>query len=471
MPDYELVVIGAGTGGLTVAKLTAAAGKRVLLIERGEPGGDCLWTGCVPTKAIIECARRLHEARHSSAFGVIDNGVTFDFQAVRRHVASSQAQAGRVDSAVTIAAHGIELRQGCASFVDPFTVEVSGSRVTGEAIVIATGGEPALPPIPGLRESDPDTNVQLVSWETLPRSLAIIGGGPIGIEFAQALTRLGVSVTVIEAAERILEREEASASALITGILEREGVVVRRGMKVSRVESDGQLKSLSMVSGGGNESTVEAERILVATGRNPELGDLALDRAGVLFTARGITVDQALRTSQPHIFAVGDVNGGYQFTHVAEAQGRLVANILKAGRLGRRFQKWSDRVVPRVTYTDPEVASVGLNEEQARHTHRNVRTWEVPLTEVDRAIVTGRTEGHVKIITARGWQRWFPGLASLAGDEIVGASIVGPHAGDLLMPIVNAMRMRLPIGMVAWNMQAYPTLALGVRQAAGLPFS
>lgn len=471
MPDFDLVVIGAGTAGLTVAKLSATAGKRVLLVERGELGGDCLWTGCVPTKAIIECARRLHEARHSEAFGVIPADVRFDFQAVRRHVAESQARASEIDSPAFIRSHGIELRRGTAAFVDPFTVSIDGSRVTARNFVLATGGEPTIPPIPGLRESKPDTNVELVAWDTLPRSLAIIGGGPIGVEFAQALARLDVDVTIIEAGDRILEHEEPAAAELIIAILEREGVAIRCGAKVTNVESAGALKTISFIAADGRESSVSAERILVATGRRPELADLNLERANVATTDKGLTVDEMLRTSQPHIFAIGDVAGGYQFTHVAEAQGRLVANILNAGRIGRRFQKWSDRVVPRVTYTDPEVASVGLTEVQARAQRSRVRTWEVPLAEVDRAIVMGRTEGYIKIVTAKGWQRWVPGLAGLAGDEIVGASIVAPHGGDLLMPIVNTMRMRLPVGLLAWNMQAYPTLSLAVRQAAGLPFS
>lgn len=471
MTKFDLVVIGAGTAGITVAKLSARAGKRVLLVERGEPGGDCLWTGCVPTKAIIECARRVHEARHGQAYGLSAADVRFDFQAIRRHVAESQAQAGEVDSPTALRSHGIELRHGTASFVDPYTVSIDGSLVTARNFAIATGTEPMIPPISGLRESNPDTNVELVEWETLPRSLAIIGGGPIGVEFAQALARLDVEVTLIEAADRILEREEPAAAQLMTAILQREGVAIRCAAKVTNVASAGALKTISFEAADGRSSSVSAERILVATGRRPELAALNLENAGVATVDGRIPVDAMLRTSQPHIFAIGDVSGGYQFTHVAEAQGRLVANILKAGRLGRRFQKWNDRVVPRVTYTDPEVASVGRTEAQAREERRGIRTWEVPLAEVDRAIVMGRTEGYIKIVTAKGWQRWVPGLASVAGDEIVGASIVAPHGGELLMPIVNAMRMRLPIGLLAWNMQAYPTLSLGVRQAAGLPFS
>jgi len=469
MADYDLVAIGGGTGGLTVARLTARTGKRVAVIERARPGGDCLWTGCVPTKALLASARRYHLATTSAAMGVIAGDVHLDFRAVRVHIAMSQARTGSVDSAAAIAAAGVDLVLGEASFIDPHTLQVGERTLSARNIVIATGGEPAIPPIPGLRDARPDTNVEVVAWETLPVSAVIIGGGPIGVEFCQALTRFGVNVTVLEAADRILPQDEPAASDLIRAVLKREGATIHTAARVSLVERRGAHLAVTFDSGGGPQ-TIECDRVVIAAGRAPELAALHLDRAGVAVTRRGVTVDSSLRTSQPHIFAVGDVTGGYQFTHVAEAQARLVANILQQGPLGRRLQKWSDRVVPRVTYTDPEVASVGLTEEAARERHQRVRAWKVSLAEVDRAVVDGETDGYMKVITARGWPRFVPGLARLAGDEIVGASLVGPHAGDLLMPIVNAMKLRLPVGLLAWNMQAYPTLSLGVRQAAGLPF-
>lgn len=469
MTDYDIIVIGAGTAGLTVAKLTAKAGRRVAIIERARPGGDCLWTGCVPSKALIESARRYHDARTSGGFGVSAENVRFDFEAARHHIAESQRQAGEPDSPAAIAAAGVALVQGEASFVNAHTIEVNDERLSAAQIVIATGGEPTVPDIPGLRESEPDTNVEALNWETLPESLGIIGGGPIGIEFAQALGRLGVAVTVLEASDRILEREEPNAAKVITEVLKREGVTVITSAKVTSVERDGGSRRVT-IEQNGHTQTLEFERILVATGRKPELDALRLDRAGVNHTKAGITVDASLQTSQSDIFAIGDITGGPAFTHVAEAQGRLVANIITGSALTRRFQKWNDRVIPRVTYTDPEVAAVGLTESDARKHHRGVRTWELPLTKVDRAIVTGATNGYLRLVTAPGFERWLPGVRKLAGDQIVGASLVAPHAGDLLMPIIIAMKLRLPIGLLAWHMQAYPTLALGVRQVAGLPF-
>lgn len=469
MTEYDIIVIGAGTAGLTVAKLTSKAGRRVAIIERARPGGDCLWTGCVPTKALIESARRYHQACTSGEFGVAAENVSFDFSAARRHIAESQRLAGEPDSPAVIAAAGVTLVQGEASFIDAHTIDVNSERLSAAQIVIATGGEPAVPDIPGLRDAEPDTNVEALSWETLPESLGIIGGGPIGIEFAQALGRLGVAVTVLEASDRILEREEPKAAKVITEVLAREGVTVLTKATVTSVERNGASRRIA-IEHGGRTQTLEFERILVATGRKPELDSLRLDRAGVEHTKAGITVDASLRTSQPDIFATGDITGGPAFTHVAEAQGRLVANIITGSAVTRRFQKWNDRVIPRVTYTDPEVAAVGLTEADARKFHRGVRVWDVPLTQVDRAIVTGATDGYLRLITAPGFERWVPGLRGLVGDQIVGASLVAPHAGDLLMPVVTAMKLRLPIGLLAWNMQAYPTLALGVRQVAGLPF-
>lgn len=467
---YDLVVIGAGTGGLTAAKLVARQGKKVALVERDRPGGDCLWTGCVPTKSLIHAAKLFHDASTGGRFGVRAAGLNLDFDAVRRHVAAAQCTAGTVDSPEAIASWGVELVRGEARFVDAHTVAVAGWRLQGRAFVIATGSRPAVPPIPGFEEAGFDTNVELLGWETLPASLAILGGGPIGVEFAQVMCRFGVQVTLIERLPRLLEREEPDASAVVERIMREEGVEVLTGASVVRAGRDGELRRV-WIEGEGLEQPVTCERLVVATGRAPVFESLNLKGAGVAASPRGIKVDAHLRTSQPHIFAVGDVTGGPQFTHVAEDQARTVAGTLaNRGGLGSRPAKWSGRVVPRVTYTDPEVAAVGLTEEQARRSRKGVRAWQVPLTDVDRAITMGQTEGFLKLVTARGWQSRIPGLAKRVGDEIVGACFVGPNAGDLLMPVVMAMRARLPIGLVAWNMQAYPTLSLGVRQVAGLPF-
>jgi pyruvate/2-oxoglutarate dehydrogenase complex dihydrolipoamide dehydrogenase (E3) component len=466
MVDFDVVAIGAGTGGLTVTRLAAAAGLRAALVERDRLGGDCLWTGCVPTKALVHAARVFHETRSGAQFGTNAENVSLDFAAVRAHVLESQQLAGQVDSPEAIAATGVELITGSARFVDPLTIEVDGRHVTARNFVIATGSKPAIPPIPGLAEGGFDTNVELVDWDELPASLAIIGGGPIGVEFAQVMARFGVEVHLLEAGDRILPRDSAGAAAVIRSVLEREGVRVLTGAKIESVSSTGATKSVAFTHDTQKQS-LHCERLLVATGRTPEFDSLNVSAAGVRMEDGKIVLNKQLQTSQSHIYAVGDAASRYQFTHVAEAQARMVANVL----MGKRFQQWSDRVVPRVTYTDPEVASVGLDHSQARKSHgRGVKAWRVPLSEVDRAITMGATEGFFEVVTAPGWNRRIPGLRKLMGDEIVGATLVGPGAGELLMPITIAMRARLPIGIVAWNMQAYPTLSLGLRQTVGQPF-
>ena len=425
--DYDLIAIGAGTAGLTVTRLLAARGKHVALVEEDRPGGDCLWTGCVPTKALLHSAKLLWDAKHAGQFGVIVEDARLDFATVRAHVRSAQDAAGRIDSADAIAANGVELIKGRASFVDDHTVEIDSRRLTAATFVIATGSEPTIPPIPGLPEADPETNVEALSWEDLPQSLCIIGGGPIGLEFAQMMNRFGVTTTIVEALPRILSSGEPSASEVVAEVLRREGVTIHTASPVSRVETAGDRKRICFKV-ENKEYAVVAERILVATGRRPRVEGLALEVAGVEFSPAGVPVDRRLRTSKKHIYALGDVNGGPQFTHVAEDQARAAAAAIN----GSRMSSWSERVVPRVTFTDPEVASIGLNEAQARKGNRGVKVFQMPLSEVDRAITMGARDGFFKVVTARGWNRWLPRTRRLMGDPIVGATLVGPGAGELL---------------------------------------
>lgn len=433
------------------------------LVERDRTGGDCLHTGCVPTKALLEAAALIHAARRAREFGVPAPGV-IDFPAVRRHVLRAQELAGEVDSPEALARDGVELIKGAATFVGPRKIEVDGTRLSAGHFVVATGAEPVAPPIDGLSGVAYDTNLEAVAWESLPRSLGVLGGGPIGVEFGQAMARFGVRVHVLEAQERLLPGEEPQASDVLNPSLVAEGIDVRTKALVSAVRPCPGGIELE-VGGRRGADTLEVERLLVATGRKPRTEGLGLDAAGVNLARNGVAVDRQLRTTQRHIFAVGDVTGGPQFTHVAEDQARFVANLLEAKSPFGRRATWNGRVVPRVTYTDPEVAAVGLTEEKARRRYRGVRAWQIGLDEIDRAITMGRTDGFLKIVTAAGWPGRIPGLGSRIGDEIVGACLVAPHAGELLAPVVMAMRARLPAGLVIWNMQAYPTLSVGIRQA------
>lgn len=465
--DFDLIAIGAGTAGLTLARLVAATGRRVALVERERPGGDCLWTGCIPSKSLIHAAALAHAARTGATAGVDSTVERVDWARVRRHIERAQATAGQSDTPDAIARLGVKLIHGSARFVDDHTLEVDGRRHTARFVVIATGSRPVLPPIEGLATAAYDTSGSVFVWDALPASLAIIGAGAIGVELGQAFCRLGVCVALFESVPRVLPGEEPAASAILERVLAAEGVDVHVGVRVKRVEQTASGYRMAF-DPGGRERSVEAERILVATGRVPNVDDLHLGAAGVRVDARGRPiVDGKLRTSRPHIFVVGDAAGGPPFTHVAEDQARTVANIIR----GRRFQLWSSRTVPRVTFTAPEVASVGLSESAARSRWgRRVAVYEVPLSHVDRAATAGVGDGVIHIVTRPGWNRFVPGLRSLMGDEIAGATIVAPNAGDLLAPILMAMRARLPLGFVAWNPQPYPTYALGVRQAAGIPF-
>jgi pyruvate/2-oxoglutarate dehydrogenase complex dihydrolipoamide dehydrogenase (E3) component len=399
---------------------------------------------------------------HAEVYGIRTSAVELDWAAVRLHVNEAQRLAGRIDSEDTIASWGTTLVRGEARFTSPHTLAVDGDEYTAGAFVIATGGAAAVPPIRGLSEAGFDTNVEAVDWQALPKSLLVIGGGAIGVEFAQTATRLGVETTIVEAAERLLPSEDPEASELVEKTLGLEGVTVHTGTSVDRVERTGEHRRVTIGS-----RVVEAERILVATGRRPEVRGLGVEVANLRMRGGAIALDKQLRTSQSHIYAVGDVTGGPQFTHVAEAQGRLVANVL----LGKRFQSWPGAIVPRVTFTDPEVASVGMTEPEAQGRYGSkAKTWRIGLAEVDRAITIGRTEGFLKVTTAPGWNRFVPGLRRLMGDTIVGATLAAPSAGELLMPLVIAMRAKLPQGIAAWNMQAYPTMSIGLRQVLGERF-
>ena len=465
--DYDLIAIGAGTAGLTVTRLVAGSGKRVAMVEADRPGGDCLWTGCVPTKALLQSAKAFWDAKHAGRFGVVAGDVRLDFAAVRRHLLASQEAAGRVETEEAIAANGVELLRGRARFIDDHTLDIDGKKVTGARIAIATGSEPTIPPIPGLAEAGPETNVEALSWEELPKSLCIIGGGAIGLEFAQMMNRFGVVTTLVEGLPRIMAAGEPAASAVIADTLRGEGVTLYEGSSVTRVERTGSRKRVHFDL-NGEEHVVECERILVATGRRPRVEGLGLDAAEVEYSVKGIPVDKKLRTSKKHIYALGDVNGGPQFTHVADDQARQAA----AGINGSQMAAWDDRVVPRVIFTDPEVATVGLTEQEARTRHgKRVKVFEVALEDVDRAITMGVKDGFFKVITARGgWNRFIPGAKKLMGDPIVGATLVAPGAGELLAPISMAMKAYLPIGLAAWPEAPYPTLALGLRQALGRQF-
>lgn len=442
MEEWDLAVLGGGTAGLVAAKTAGRFGARVLLVESARTGGDCLWTGCVPSKSLIAAAHAAHAVRTADRYGVQAGPPKVDDAAVLAHVRSSIARIEPVDSPAAISATGATVVAGRAEFTGPGTLQITDDAGTRPArfrwALIATGAAPALPTVPGLAEADPLTTDTLWDLTELPRRLAILGGGPIGCELGQALARLGVEVTVVELADRLLGKEEPVAGALIAERLRGEGVTVVTGTGVDRV-TGGTLHL-------GDGATVEVDRILVATGRRPRSTDLGLAAAGVRCAERGhVVIDDLMRTSNRRIFAAGDVTGTLPFTHVAGVQGGYAATNALLG-LRRRIDY---AAVPWVTFTDPEVARVGATLAQARHRHGSrARAERLDHDHVDRAITDGRTDGFTQLVSG-------------PGGRLLGATVVSPRAGETIAELAAAIRRGAKVRDVASTVHPYPTYADG----------
>jgi len=434
----DLVVIGGGAGGLVVASVAAQAGLKVTLVEKSDRlGGDCLHTGCVPSKAFIHAAHTVHAARSGVREGLLSAMPEVDFERAIVQVEEAIETIQAHDDPERFRGYGCDVRFGAAGFIDAHTIRIGEDIIRGKRFVIATGSRPALPPIPLLEQAGFETSDSIFRRRNRPGHLSVIGGGPIGVELAQAFVRLGSRVTVIEAADRLLPAYDPPVSAVLQQILEAEGVQVLTGALIAGVRREGDQRQLRM----SDDTTLETERILVATGRRPVLQGLGLEAAGVEYNPRGIVVDRRLRTSQKHIYAVGDVCGPYQFTHMAEYQ----AGIALANTVFRIPRKVDYRVVPQVVYTDPEVASVGLTEAEAVARGEHYQVAEFPLVELDRAIVDRATNGFARVLLRRG--------------RILGASLVGPHAGDLIHELALAMRLKTKVKEITELVHAYPSYA------------
>ena len=440
---YNLVVIGGGTAGLISALGAAGLGARVALIERHLLGGDCLNHGCVPSKALIGAARAAAAARGGAEYGVrVQGEVTVDFAAVMERLRRLRAGISRHDSARRLAEAGVDVYLGSARFVGPSSLEVAGQRLDFHRAVIATGARAAVLPVPGLAEIGPLTNETVFSLTERPKRLLVIGAGPIGCELAQSFQRLGSEVSVVSLDAQVLPREDPDAAALVGAALERDGVSLLLGARLLRAEARPTGKVLVFDRGQGEES-VEGDEVLVAVGRAANLEGLGLEAAGVVFHARGVEVDDRLRTTNPRIFAAGDVASPYQFTHAADAMARVVLrNALFFGRA-----RASSLVIPWSTYTSPEIAHVGLSAEQARDRGVEVATHRVELSEVDRAVLDGHEEGFAQV------------HVEPRSGRILGATLVAQHAGDMIGPVVLAMTEGLPVAALARSIVPYPTQA------------
>lgn len=449
---YHLVVIGAGTAGLVTAAIAAGLGARVALVERQLFGGDCLNFGCVPSKALIRAARAWHAARTAAEqFGGPTVHGDGDFGAVMARLRELRADLSHVDGVERFRGLGVDVFLGDATFTGTDTVDVAGQTLRFRRAVIATGARAARPPIPGLAETPYDTNESIFSLVERPARLAVIGGGPIGAELAQAFARFGSAVTLLHADAHLLPREDVDAAAVVSAALTTDGVRVIDGATIDHVAHDGAHFTVQATVGGATTVT-RADRLLVATGRTPNTDGLGLEAAGVAFTRHGITVDDRLRTSNPHIFAIGDVSSALPFTHVADAQARLVvANALFFGLGGGRASKL---VVPRVTYTDPEIAHVGLTMADAAARGMAVDTVRIDLADNDRARLDGATQGFLKVHLAAG------------SDRILGATLVASHAGEMIGEMAVAITNGLRLGQVGRTIHAYPTQSEVFRRAA-----
>jgi pyruvate/2-oxoglutarate dehydrogenase complex dihydrolipoamide dehydrogenase (E3) component len=439
---YDLVVLGGGTAGLTAAVGAAQQGARTLLVERDRMGGDCLWTGCVPSKALLTVAEHAHAARSAAALGVLTGEVAVDFATAMAHVKQAIATIAPHDSPDRLRGEGVEVVHGVGRFIASDRLEVDGRVVRFRHAMIATGASPLLPPIPGLREADPLTSDTLWDLTELPRRLVVLGGGPIGAELGQAFARLGSQVTVVEMAGGLLPREEPVARELVAASLAADGVDVRVRTTAVRIEPAGSGGRRLVVEHGGQEQTLLFDELLVALGRRPNVTDLGLGEAGVGLDGRGaVAVDGRLRTSNPRIYAGGDVTMLLPFTHTASAHG---ATVVQNALFGLRRSVDHDRI-PWVTFTSPEVARVGLSEEEARGRFgEGVRVRTASHVHLDRAVASGETGG----------------FATLVGDpkgRIVGATVVGPRAGETIGEVVAWMAGGAKLSTIVRSTHAYPT--------------
>jgi pyruvate/2-oxoglutarate dehydrogenase complex dihydrolipoamide dehydrogenase (E3) component len=445
---YHLVVIGAGTAGRVSAAAAAGLGATVALIERGLMGGDCLNVGCVPSKALIRAARAWHATSEASAvFGgptVADGG---QFGPAMERMRRLRARLSALDGAPRFSKLGVDVFFGNGAFVSPTEAEVEGTRFSFRRAVIATGARAAVPPIPGLADVDYLTNESVFNLTALPPRVVVLGAGPVGCELAQTFARFGSTVSVVARESRILPRDEPEAAAIVQGAMERDGVRFRLDAEITRVEQSG-ADCVVWIRRAGRDEAVSGDRLVVALGRAPNIEGLGLERAAVDHDRTGIRVDDHLRTSNSRVYAAGDICSPYQFTHIADAHARIVVeNALFASTLHVGYKRASALVVPWCTYTSPELAHVGLTPAAAHERRIPLETIEVPLRDVDRAVLDGAEEGVLRIHVRRG------------SDRIVGATLVADHAGDLISEITVAMTNRVGLSGIGRTIHPYPTQA------------
>ncbi len=455
--DFDMIVIGGGAAGLTAAGISASLGAKTALVEEHKLGGDCTWTGCVPSKSLLKAAGVTHSIRTAGRYGLTGSEPQFDFSRIMERV--HEIQAGiyeEADAPPVYQKMGIEVIEGKAQFINREQIEVvrpggTSRRMTSRFLVIATGGRPAIPAIEGLVSVPYLTSETIFSISKLPAKMMVIGAGPVGIEMAQAFRRFGSDITVMDTDERILHRDDAELSELLQQHLAGEGIEFLLGCEARKIEhGSGNVRVTFQKRLSSTEDMREGDALLLATGRRPNTDGLNLPVAGVRAGRAGVTVDRHCRTTAKNIFACGDVTGLYQFTHMSEHMAKVaVTNALL------RFPMSIDNGnVPWCTYTDPELAHVGASESELKERRQRYEVYRFPFTKIDRAVTDGETTGLVKV------------LARKVDGRIFGASILGAHAGEMIGEFALAMRNKVTLRNMADTIHPYPTYALGNRRAA-----
>lgn len=445
MKRYDLIVIGGGAGGLSVASAAAQLGLSVMLIEKSTKlGGDCLHYGCVPSKSLIHSAKVRHTFKNAHRFGFDATIIETDLARVNESVQGVIDSLQPHDSPERFVSLGVDLGFGNPRFVSSHEVELNTECYYAKKFVIATGSHSLIPPIPGLTVCQYVTNESIFKLKTLPKHLLVLGGGPIGIELAQAMHRLGAHVSIIEMAPHILPMIDESIAVAMEDTLRKEGIDLYLSSQVMEAwhDHDAKICTLTCQDGNGKAFTLTGDKLLIATGRVPNIAGLGLEAAAVAYDKRGIIVDKYLRTSQKHIFAIGDVTATpLKFTHVAEYH----AGIVISNALFRLRRKTDYRVIPTVVYTDPEIATVGLSEKQAREKGYRFQVIEMQVKDIDRAITSREDQGLIKCLVRR--------------NKILGVAIMGQHAGELIAEFALAMNANLPLRYLTTTVHAYPTMA------------
>jgi len=448
--DYDLIVIGGGAAGLVAATGGASLGAKTALIEKNKLGGDCTWYGCVPSKTLLKSAQVFSLVKRLKEFGITaDSDIELDGSLVMAHVRDVIKKISEHHPPEVFEKRGIKMLFGASKFIDQYTVELGGQKIRAKRFILAMGSHPMVPPIEGLKDIDYLTNENVFDLKALPKSLAVLGGGPIGMELSLAFARLGVEVSIIEMADRLMAREDKEIADVLIEEFKKLGIKIYTGQKAVKFAKGEGLAEVTLEDKNKKQSVVKAEKVLVAVGRAANVEGIDLEKAGVKYSNRGVEVDAALRTSAKNIYACGDVAGPYQFSHMAEYQA-----VIAVGNALFPFKRNVDYIaVPWCTFTDPEVARVGLTEDEARAKYAGIKVYRSAYSGNDRAVTDAEEQGFAKVITDK-------------KGFILGAHIVGANAGDIIHEYVFAKANKLKIGSLSSTIHIYPTLAQVVKRSA-----